>query len=52
MVGPGKKWALRHLPYYGRWYRFLLFWPGCDGGLDAMRIDPELAAPGAFDAAR
>ena len=40
-VGPGKKWALRHLPYYGRWYRFLLFWPGCDGGLEAMRIDPE-----------
>jgi len=40
-VGPGKKWALRHLPYYGRWYRFLLFWPGCDGGLDAMRIDPS-----------
>jgi 4-hydroxyacetophenone monooxygenase len=40
-VGPGKKWALQHLPYYGRWYRFLLFWPGCDGGLEAMRIDPE-----------
>jgi 4-hydroxyacetophenone monooxygenase len=39
-VGPGKKWALKHLPYYGRWYRFLLFWPGCDGGLEAMRIDP------------
>jgi 4-hydroxyacetophenone monooxygenase len=40
-VGAGKKWALEHLPYYGRWYRFLLFWPGCDGGLEAMRIDPE-----------
>jgi len=40
-VGPGKRWALTHLPYYGRWYRFLLFWPGCDGGLDAMRIDPD-----------
>jgi 4-hydroxyacetophenone monooxygenase len=40
-VGPGVKWALEHLPYYGRWYRFLLFWPGCDGGLDAMRIDPD-----------
>ncbi len=44
-VGPGKKWALRHLPYYGRWYRFLLFWPGCDGGLEAMRIDPEWPHP-------
>ncbi len=40
-VGPGVQWALRHLPFYGRWYRFLLFWPGCDGGLAAARIDPE-----------
>jgi 4-hydroxyacetophenone monooxygenase len=40
-VRPGKKWALKHLPYYARWYRFLLFWPGCDGGLEAMRIDPD-----------
>ena len=34
-------WAIRHLPFYGRWYRFLLFWPACDGGLAAMRIDPD-----------
>ncbi len=40
-VGAGKRWALEHLPYYGRWYRFLLFWPGCDGGLAAMRVDPS-----------
>lgn len=40
-VGPGKRWALRHLPFYGRWYRFLLFWPGCDKGLDAARVDPD-----------
>jgi 4-hydroxyacetophenone monooxygenase len=40
-VGPGARWAFDHLPYYGRWYRFLLFWPACDGGLPAMRIDPE-----------
>ena len=40
-VGEGKKWALEHLPYYGRWYRFLLFWPGCDGGYEAMRRDPS-----------
>lgn len=40
-VAPGVRWALHHLPFYGRWYRFLLFWPGCDGGLPAMRIDPE-----------
>lgn len=40
-VGPGVQWALRHLPYYGRWYRFLIFWPACDGGLPAMRVDPD-----------
>jgi 4-hydroxyacetophenone monooxygenase len=40
-VGEGKKWALEHLPYYARWYRFLLFWPGCDIGHEAMRRDPE-----------
>lgn len=40
-VGAGKKWALTHLPYYARWYRFYLFWPGCDGGMAAMSVDPE-----------
>ena len=38
-VGPGVQWALRHLPFYGRWYRFLLFWPGCDKGLEPARVD-------------
>ena len=44
-VGDGVRWALRHLPFYGRWYRFLLFWPACDGGLPAMRIDPNYPHP-------
>jgi 4-hydroxyacetophenone monooxygenase len=39
-VGDGVRWALRHLPFYGRWYRFLLFWPACDGGMAAARVDP------------
>ena len=39
-VGPGVQWALRHLPFYGRWYRFLILWPGCDVGLEAARVDP------------
>ena len=42
---PGRRRACAgrcaHLPYYGRWYRFLLFWPACDGGLPAMRVDPD-----------
>ena len=40
-VGAGVQWALRHLPFYGRWYRFLLFWPGCDKGLAAAKVDPD-----------
>ncbi len=40
-VGPGVPWALRHLPFYARWYRFLLFWAVCDKGLEAARIDPD-----------
>ena len=39
-VGDGVRWALRHLPFYGRWYRFLIFWPGADKGLAAARVDP------------
>ena len=42
-VGPGVRWALKHLPFYGRWYRFLIFWPGCDTGLEAARSDPAWA---------
>lgn len=40
-VGDGVRWAMRHLPFYGRWYRFLLLWPGADKGLDAARLDPN-----------
>ena len=40
-VGPGVQWALKHLPFYGRWYRFLLFWPWCDTGLVAAKVDPD-----------
>jgi 4-hydroxyacetophenone monooxygenase len=34
-------WAIQHLPFFGRWYRFLLFWPGCDGSLANATIDPD-----------
>jgi 4-hydroxyacetophenone monooxygenase len=40
-VSEGKKWLLKHVPYYARWYRFLLFWPGSDGLLPSLRIDPS-----------
>jgi 4-hydroxyacetophenone monooxygenase len=34
-------WAIEHLPFYGRWFRFLIFWPGCDTGLAAAKVDPD-----------
>ncbi|MUM18077.1 SidA/IucD/PvdA family monooxygenase [Mycobacterium sp. CBMA271] len=40
-VEDGVRWAMKHLPFYGRWYRFLLLWPGADKGLDAAEVDPE-----------
>ena len=27
-VPEGDRWAMRHLPFYGRWFRFLTFYPG------------------------
>jgi 4-hydroxyacetophenone monooxygenase len=42
-VGDGVRWAMDHLPFYARWYRFLVLWPGSDKGLDAARVDPAYA---------
>jgi 4-hydroxyacetophenone monooxygenase len=39
LVSDGKKWLLTHVPYYARWYRFLLFYAGSDGLLPACKID-------------
>ncbi len=44
-VPEGKKWCLEHLPYYGRWFRFLLFWPACDGAYDTVLVDPDWPQP-------
>jgi 4-hydroxyacetophenone monooxygenase len=37
--------VLRHVPYYARWYRFLLFWPGSDGLLPSLKVDPTWPHP-------
>ncbi len=44
-VSEGKKWLLRHVPAYARWYRFLLFWPGSDGLLPSLVRDPDWPHP-------
>ena len=45
VVSESKKWLLKHVPYYARWYRFLLFWPGTDGILPKLKIDPTWPHP-------
>ena len=40
-VPEGKKWCLENLPFYTRWFRFLLFWPACDGAYDTVKVDPQ-----------
>jgi len=40
-----KKWLLKHVPFYARWYRFLLFWPGSDGLMPSLVIDPDWPHP-------
>ncbi len=44
-VSDGKKWLLAHVPFYARWYRFLLFWPGSDGLMPSLIIDPDWPHP-------
>ena len=43
-VDDRKKWLLENLPFYSRWYRFLLFYPGSDQLLDSLLIDPTWKA--------
>ena len=40
-VPEGKKWLLEHVPYYDKWYRFLLFWMLTDGLYPMVQADPD-----------
>ncbi|KHK90429.1 hypothetical protein LK12_15785 [Novosphingobium malaysiense] len=40
-VSDSWKWALANIPYYNKWYRFLLLWATADGLLPQMRTDPN-----------
>jgi hypothetical protein len=44
-VSDAKRWLLRHVPSYARWYRFLLFWPGSDGLMPSLVVDPAWPHP-------
>jgi 4-hydroxyacetophenone monooxygenase len=37
----GEQWAMRHLPSYAQWFRFMLMWQSSDTILEMVRIDPD-----------
>ena len=41
-VPDGERWAMRHLPFYARWFRFLTFYPGAGLSVEGSRIDPAI----------
>lgn len=45
-IPDGARWAIRHLPYYGRWLRFISWWPLADAAEERVTIDPEWDAGG------
>jgi 4-hydroxyacetophenone monooxygenase len=44
-VPEGKKWLLEHVPFYGKWYRFWLFWMLTDGFYEGVKADPTWNGP-------
>ena len=48
---PGLKWLLKHVPCYGRWFRFWQVWIGVEGRLHLMEVDPAWTHPVSVSAA-
>jgi 4-hydroxyacetophenone monooxygenase len=42
----GDHWAMAHLPFYGRWFRFLTFYSGSGVSIEGSRIDPTYSDGG------
>ncbi|MBN9410484.1 MAG: NAD(P)-binding domain-containing protein [Burkholderiales bacterium] len=42
---PGMQWLLRHVPSYGRWFRFWQVWIGVEGRLHLVEVDPQWQHP-------
>lgn len=41
----GQRWALRHIPLFSEWARFLLFWAASDGFHKTLHVDPNWEQP-------
>lgn len=44
-VADGHRWALEKLPYYSKWYRFLLFYGAVEGVYEQTRVDSNWGSP-------
>ena len=44
-IPEGKHWLLNHLPLYGKWYRFWVFYTSGEGLLHAVKRDPQWNDP-------
>ncbi len=44
-VSPGKMAALKHIPFYAKWYRFQLLWASADGLHASLHADPAWPTP-------
>ena len=38
-IREGTRWLIKHVPYYARFYRFLLFWVSADALLPTLMVD-------------
>lgn len=44
-ISAGMMWLLKHIPYYGRWYRFWQFWVAVEGRLPLVEVEPDWDHP-------
>src|SRR5690606_9208213 len=44
-IRPGMTWLLRHVPYYGRWFRFWQFWIAAEGRLPLVEVEDDWQHP-------
>ncbi|MFM9978655.1 MAG: flavin-containing monooxygenase, partial [Sphingomonadaceae bacterium] len=40
-VSDGKKWVLKNIPFYTKWFRFQLFWSSSDTFHHNLKVDPN-----------
>lgn len=44
-VGDDAKWVFQNVPFYGKWFRFQLFWSSSDGFHSMLHVDPNWPEP-------